>query len=112
MLSDQQIYQFLFAPGTSEDRVMEVALDAGADDVITGEDGVIEVTSEPGDFAALMAALEAAGLKPEVADVIMKPLNEIELQGDEGARMQKLLDAVEELDDVQQLYTNAVVGEA
>ena len=104
--------QLIFAPGTSEDKVMEVALDAGADDVVTGEDGVIEVTSEPGDFVTLKAALEAAGLKPEVADVVMKPLNEIDLQGDDGARMQKLLDAVEELDDVQQVYTNAVVDEA
>lgn len=104
--------QLLFAPGTSEDQVMEVALEAGADDVVTGDDGVIEVTSEPADFAQLKSALEAAGLKPEVADVVMKPLNEIELQGDEGARMQKLLDAVEELDDVQQVYTNAVVDEA
>ena len=104
--------QFLFAPGTSEDQVMEVALEAGADDVVTGEDGVIEVTCEPADFGTLKSALEAAGLKPEVADVVMKPLNDIELQDEDGAKMQKLLDAVEELDDVQQVYTNAVMDEA
>ena len=103
--------QLLFAPGTSEDQVMEVALEAGADDIVTGEDGVIEVTCEPTDFGTLKSTLEAAGLKPEVADVIMKPLNEIELQGEDGAKMQKLLDAVEELDDVQQVYTNAVMDE-
>ena len=104
--------QFVFAPGTSEDQVMEVALEAGADDVVSDEDGAIEVTCEPGDFVQLKAALDAASLKPELADVVMKPLNEIELQGDDGARMQKLLDAVEELDDIQQVYTNAVMDEA
>ncbi len=104
--------QFVFAPGTSEDQVMEVALEAGADDVVSDEDGAIEVTCEPSDFVQLKAALDAASLKPELADVVMKPLNEIELQGDDGARMQKLLDAVEELDDIQQVYTNAVMDEA
>ena len=104
--------QLIFAPGTSEDKVMEVALDSGADDVVSDADGAIEVTCEPADFGPLKAALEAAGLKPEVADVVMKPLNEIELQGEDGTKMQKLLDAVEELDDVQQVYTNAIMDEA
>lgn len=104
--------QFVFAPGTSEDKVMEAALEAGADDVISDDDGAIEVTCEPQDFAAVKAGFDAAGLKPDLADVVMKALNEVEVGGEDGARMQKLLDAVEELDDVQQVYTNAIVIEA
>ena len=103
--------QFVFAPGVSEDRVMEVAIEAGADDVITGDDGSVEVTCAPGEFAQVRAALEAAGLKPEIAEITMKPENEIELRGDEAASMQKLLDAIENLDDVQNVYTNAVLPE-
>ncbi len=99
--------QFLFAPGTSEDRVMEVAIDAGADDVATDDEGGIEVTCAPGDFAAVKAALEAAGLKADVAEITMKPTTETELGGDDATRMQKLLDALENLDDVQHVYTNA-----
>lgn len=99
--------QLLLAPGTSEDRVMEVALEAGAEDVVTGEDGAIEVLTAPGDFEAVKNALEAAGLKPEVAEVTMRPENVIELEGDDAARMQKLLDAMEDLDDVQDVFHNA-----
>jgi transcriptional/translational regulatory protein YebC/TACO1 len=99
--------QFVFAPGTSEEKVMEVALDAGADDVATNEDGSIEVISAPGDFGAIRTALERAGLKPEVAEVTMKPLTETVLAGEDAARMQKLLDALDDLDDVQQVYTTA-----
>ncbi|MET0507885.1 MAG: YebC/PmpR family DNA-binding transcriptional regulator [Burkholderiaceae bacterium] len=104
--------QFVFAPGASEDKVMEAAIEAGADDVASDEDGAIEVVCEPQAFDRVKAAFERAGLKPEVADVVMKPLNEIEVSGDDGNRMQKLLDAIEELDDVQQVYTNAIVVEA
>ena len=103
--------QFLFAPGTSEDRVMEVALEAGADDVVTGEDGSIEVLCAPPQFEAVKAALEAAGLAPELAEVTMRPENTIELAGDDAQRMQKLLDAIEELDDVQDVYHNAELAE-
>ncbi len=104
--------QFVFAPGASEDKVMEAAIEAGADDVASDDDGAIEVVCEPQAFDRVKAAFERAGLKPEVADVVMKPLNEIEVSGDDGNRMQKLLDAIEELDDVQQVYTNAIVVEA
>ncbi len=100
--------QLVFAPGTSEDKVMDVALEAGAEDVITDEDGAIEVLTAPGDFEAVRDALEAAGLKPEVAEVTMRAENTIELAGDDAARMQKLLDMIEELDDVQDVYHNAV----
>ncbi len=100
--------QLVFAPGTSEDKVMEVALEAGAEDVIADEDGAIEVLTAPGDFEAVRDALEAAGLKPEVAEVTMRAENTIELAGDDAARMQKLLDMIEELDDVQDVYHNAV----
>ena len=101
--------QFVFAPGTSEERVMEVGLEAGAEDVSTGEDGSVELICSPADFGPVAAALEAAGLRAEFAEVTMKPLNETALAGDEGARMQRLLDALEALDDVQEVYTTAVV---
>ncbi|MGN5479035.1 YebC/PmpR family DNA-binding transcriptional regulator [Cupriavidus basilensis] len=103
--------QFLFAPGTPEDKLMDAALEAGADDVVTNEDGSIEVTCPPNDFSAVKAALEAAGFKAEVADVVMKPQNEVEFVGDDAVKMQKLLDALENLDDVQEVFTNAVVEE-
>jgi transcriptional/translational regulatory protein YebC/TACO1 len=103
--------QFVFAPGTSEDKVMEVALEAGAEDVITDDDGAIEVLTAPPDFEAVKAALEAAGLKPELAEVTMRAENEIELSGEDAARMQKLLDVLEDLDDVQEVYHNAALEE-
>jgi YebC/PmpR family DNA-binding regulatory protein len=99
--------QLLFAPGTSEDKVMEVALDAGAEDVVTGDDGAIEVLTSPADYEAVKAALEAAGLVPELAEVTMRPENTIELTGEDAERMQKLLDVLEDLDDTQAVYHNA-----
>ena len=98
--------QLVFAPGTSEDKVMEVALEAGAEDVITGDDGAIEVLTAYPDFEAVKNALEAAGLKAEVAEVTMRPENTIELAGEDGAKMQKLLDVLEDLDDVQSVTAN------
>jgi YebC/PmpR family DNA-binding regulatory protein len=99
--------QIVFAPGTSEDKVMEAALEAGADDVITHDDGAIEVTCAPADFAAARDALEKAGLTYEVAEVTMKPLADTPLTGEDGERMQKLLDVLEDLDDVQNVYSTA-----
>lgn len=99
--------QLIFAPDTSEEKVMEAALEAGAEDVITGEDGAIEVITAPGDFEAVKNALEAAGLKPEIAEVTMRAENTIELGGEEAAKMQKLLDMLEDLDDVQDVFHNA-----
>jgi len=90
---------------------MEVALDAGAEDVVTGEDGSIEVLSAPGDFEAVKNALEAAGLKPEIAEVTMRAENPIEVSGEDAARMQKLLDVLEDLDDVQDVFHNALISE-
>ena len=104
--------QLIFAPGTSEDKVMEVALDAGADDVIADEDGAIEVICEPGSFEAVRDALQAAGLTPEVAEVTWRADNNIALEGDDAAKMQKLLDALEDLDDVQDVFHNAEMDEA
>ena len=102
--------QFVFAPGTSEDRVMEVVLEAGADDVITGDDGAIEVLTSPADFETVQQALAKAGLKPELAEVTWRAENPVELSGDDAQRMQKLLDALEDLDDSQAVYHNAVLG--
>ena len=99
--------QFLFAPGASEDKIMEVALEAGAEDVITHEDGSIEVLSAPADFEAVQKALEGAGLKAELAEVTMRADTPVALSGDDAARMQKLLDVLEDLDDVQEVYHNA-----
>jgi YebC/PmpR family DNA-binding regulatory protein len=103
--------QFVFAPGVSEDKVMEVALEAGAEDVITGEDGSIEVLCAAPDFEAVKNALEGAGLKPEIAEVTMRAENTIALAGEDAARMQKLLDVIEDLDDVQDVYHNAELEE-
>lgn len=101
--------QLIFAPGTSEDKVMEVALEAGAEDVITDDDGAVEVLTSPADFEAVKAALEAAGLVAEVAGVTMRPENTIELGGEDAERMQKLLDILEDLDDVQDVFHNAAL---
>jgi len=103
--------QLVFAPGTDEDRLMEVGLEAGAQDIVTNDDGSIEVITEPGDFMAVKTALEAAGLKAEVAEITMKAQNELELTGDDATKMQKILDALDNVDDVQQVYTNAVFNE-
>jgi YebC/PmpR family DNA-binding regulatory protein len=99
--------QIIFAPGTSEDKVMEVALESGAEDVITDDDGAIEVLTAVADFEAVKNALEAAGLRPDASEVTMRAENPIEVTGDEAARMQKLLDALEDLDDVQDVFHNA-----
>lgn len=101
--------QFVFAPGTSEDRVMEAALDAGAEDVMKHDDGSVELICAPADFDAVKAALEKAKLKPELAGITMRPVNESALAGAEAARMRSLLDALESLDDVQEVYTTAVL---
>lgn len=104
--------QLVFEPGVSEDAVMELALEAGAEDVITDDDGSIEVVTAPGDFVAVKEALEAAGLKAVMAQVTMKSLNEVVFTGDDAVKMQKILDMLEDLDDVQDVYTSAVIEEA
>ena len=103
--------QILLAPGTSEDKVMEAAIDAGAEDVVTHDDGSLEVVTGPYDMLAVKDALTKAGLKPEVAEVVMKPLNEVEMSGEDAQRMHKLIEALESLDDVQEVYTSAVMME-
>jgi len=103
----KHVGQFVFAPGTSEDAVMAVALDAGADDVISDADGAIEVLTSPPDFEAVKAALDQAGLHAALAEVTMRPENTVALAGDDAERMQKLIDVIEDLDDVQALYHNA-----
>ena len=99
--------QLLYAPGTSEEKLMDAALEAGAQDVIAHDDGSLEVVTTPHDFPAVKAALEKARFKAELAEVTMKPVNETAMSGDDMARMQKLLDALESLDDVQDVYTTA-----
>ncbi|MFZ6816583.1 YebC/PmpR family DNA-binding transcriptional regulator [Undibacterium sp. Rencai35W] len=101
--------QMLFAPGTNEDALMEAALEAGADDVVTDEEGGIEVLCQPYDMSGIKDALEKAGFIPEVAEVIMKPGTETVFTGDDAIKMQKLLDALENLDDVQEVFTNAII---
>jgi len=105
----KNVGQLVFAPGTSEDQVMEVALEAGADDVLTDEDGAIEVLTAPGEFEAVKNALQAAGLEPADAGVTMRPDVTIELTGEDAERMQKLLDVLEDLDDVQEVFHNAAL---
>jgi len=101
--------QFVFAPGTSEDAVMEAGLDAGAEDVVKNDDGSIELICAPADFDAVKAALDKAKLKPEIAEITMKPVNENPMAASEAGRMRSLLDALEGLDDVQDVYTTAVL---
>ena len=101
--------QLVYEPGTSEDKVMEVALEAGAEDIVTDEDGSIEVITPPNDFIAVKEAMEAAGLKAVVAEVIMKPSMETIFTGDDAVKMQKILDALDDLDDVQDVYTTAMI---
>lgn len=103
--------QILFPPGTDEDALLGAALDAGADDVVTNDDGSLEVITGPYDFVAVKDALTKAGFKPEYAEVTMKPSTEAEMAGDDAMRMQKLIDALESIDDVQDVYTNAVFDE-
>ncbi|MEY3631908.1 MAG: YebC/PmpR family DNA-binding transcriptional regulator [Burkholderiaceae bacterium] len=101
--------QLIFPPGSSEEKIMEVALEAGAEDVVSAEDGAIEVICPPNDFQMLKAALEKSGLKPELAEITMRASTDSELSGEDAAKMQKLLDALESLDDVQEVYTNALL---
>ncbi len=103
--------QIVFAPGTNEDKVMEVALEAGAEDVVTDDDGAIEVLTAVGDFETVKNALEAAGYKAEVAEVTMRAENTVDVSGEEAAKMQKLLDVLEDLDDVQEVFHNAALSE-
>jgi YebC/PmpR family DNA-binding regulatory protein len=107
----KHVGQFLFAPGVEEDKLMEAALEAGADDVITDDEGGFEVLCDPNAFAGVKEALEAAGFKADSAEVIMKPDTETVFTGEDALKMQKLLDALENLDDVQEVYTNAVIEE-
>ena len=103
--------QMIFAPGIDENALMEVALDAGVEDVVSNDDGSLEVITAPNDFVNVKQRLEAAGFKPEMAEVTMKAQTEVVFTGNDAARMQKLLDALEDLDDVQEVYTNAVIEE-
>lgn len=103
--------QLMFAPGTDEDKLMEAALEAGAEDVITNDDGSLEVVTGPYEFSAVKEGLEKAGFKAEFGEVTMKPGNETELTGDDAVKMQKMLDVLEGLDDVQEVYTSAVMDE-
>jgi len=104
--------QLVFAPGTPEERLLDAALEAGAEDVVTNDDGSIEVVTGPYDFPAVKSALEKAGFKAEMAEVTMKPSTETVLEGEDAARMQKLVEALESLDDVQEVYTTAAMDEA
>ncbi|MFL6635088.1 MAG: YebC/PmpR family DNA-binding transcriptional regulator [Massilia sp.] len=107
----KHVGQFLFAPGVDEDRLMDAALESGADDVIADDEGGFEVLCDPNAFAGVKEALEAAGFKADSAEVIMKPDTETVFTGEDALKMQKLLDALENLDDVQEIYTNAVIEE-
>jgi YebC/PmpR family DNA-binding regulatory protein len=107
----KHVGQFLFAPGVEEDKLMEAALEAGADDVLADDEGGFEVLCDPNAFAGVKDALEKAGFKADSAEVIMKPDTETVFTGEDAQKMQKLLDALENLDDVQEVYTNAVIEE-
>ncbi len=103
--------QLIFEPGADEDAIMEVALEAGAEDILTNDDGSVEVITSPADFMTIKEALETAGHHAAAAEITMKAQNEVVLSGDDGVKMQKILDALEDLDDVQDVYTSAVIEE-
>ena len=103
--------QLIFAPGTDEDKLMEAALEAGADDVIVDDDGAIEVLTSPAEFESVKNALEAANFKAEVAEVTMRADNTVQVTGEDAVKMQKLLDALEDMDDTQEVYHNAELSE-
>ncbi len=103
--------QLLYAPGTNEEELIEAALEAGAEDVVSNDDGSFEVITAPYEFVTVKATLDKVGFSAEHAEVTMKPTNETELSGDDAVKMQKLLDALENLDDVQEVYTSAVIDE-
>ena len=102
----------IFAPGTKEETLMDAAIEAGAEDVLTNDDGSLEVITPPNDYMTIKEALEKAGLKPEFAQITMKADVEIELAGEDAQRMQKLIDVLEGLDDVQDVFTNAAFEES
>jgi len=104
--------QLMFAPGTDEDKLMEAAIESGAEDVVANDDGSIEVVTAPYEFINVKAALEQRGFKPAFAEVTFKPVNEIVMKGDDAAKMQRLIDALEAIDDVQEVYSTAVLDEA
>ncbi len=107
----KHVGQLIFAPGTNEDKVMEAALEAGADDVIADEEGAIEVLTDPAVFEDVKNALVSAGLQPEIAEITMRAENTVELSGEDAVKMQKLLDVIEDLDDVQDVFHNAEINE-
>ena len=100
-----------FKPGTSEDDVMEVALEAGADDIAAEEDGSIEVTTSPESFAAIVAAMNEAGLQPENAEITMRASTEVALDAETGEKVLRFLDMLEDLDDTQDVFSNADIPE-
>jgi YebC/PmpR family DNA-binding regulatory protein len=108
----KHVGQLLYAPGTNEDKLMEAALEAGAEDVVANDDGSLEVITGPYEFSRVKAGLEKAAFKAEIAEVTMKPVNETEMAGDDAQKMQKLIDALESLDDVQDVYTTASFAES
>jgi len=108
----RHVGEIVFAPGSDENKVMEAAIEAGADDVVTHDDGSIEFITGPNDFIAVKDAFAKAGLDTEFAEVTMKPITEVDMRGEDARRMQKLIDALESLDDVQDVYTSAVIEEA
>jgi len=102
-----KIGTLVFAPGTDENGLMEAALEAGADDVITHDDGAIEVITDPETYIDVKQSLEAAGLSAEYCEVTMRASTEVELDAEQSEKLMKLVDAMEELDDIQNVYTNA-----
>jgi len=100
-----------FAPGTDEEQVMELALEAGAEDVATNDDDSIEVITSPEDYMQVRDTLVAGGLEPADSEVTMRPATTVTLTGDDAVKMIKLLERLDDLDDVQRVYHNADIEE-
>jgi len=97
----------LMAEGADEDSVMDVVLDAGADDVITHDDGSLEINCAPADYVGVISALTEAGMEMESSEIVQRAANEITLSDDDAEKVMKLIDALEDLDDVQDVFSNA-----
>ena len=96
-----------YAPGSDEDAIMEAALEAGADDVVTEEDGMIEVLTAPEDYIKVKEAMIAAGFEPEEFELTMRAANNVQLTQEEAEKVTRLIDMLEESDDVQEVFSNA-----
>ena len=106
-----KVGQISFPAGSDEERILEIALEAGAEDVVTNDDGSVDVLASVEEFSEVRDSLSEHDLMPEVAEVTMRPSTSVSLDLDDARRIVRLLEMLEDLDDVQQVYSNADIAE-